>query len=77
MSFDQRDGSAGLPDGFAELPPLVYADDPRWIPEDPQFLRLLFSPANPWLARGRARHGRRRAGAGRDRDLSAPIAFAP
>jgi hypothetical protein len=54
-SFDQRDGTAGLPEGFAELPLLVYADDPRWVPEDRASLPFLFSPANPWFARGQAR----------------------
>ena len=39
-----------LPPGFCEVASAVYADDPRWIPEDPAALARSFSPANPWFA---------------------------
>lgn len=38
------------PDGFLELPRMVYADDPGWLPEEPERIALLFSSLNPWLA---------------------------
>jgi GNAT superfamily N-acetyltransferase len=43
-----------LPDGFLELPPIVYADDPNWIPEDPRAVAGLFSDRNPWFQVGDA-----------------------
>ena len=38
------------PDGFLELPGMVYADDPGWLPEEPERIALLFSSLNPWMA---------------------------
>ncbi len=38
------------PEGFLELPEMVYADDPGWLPEEPERIALLFSSPNPWLA---------------------------
>jgi GNAT superfamily N-acetyltransferase len=38
------------PDGFLELPGMVYADDAGWLPEEPERIALLFSSLNPWLA---------------------------
>ena len=29
---------------------MVYADDPGWLPEEPERIALLFSSLNPWLA---------------------------
>lgn len=46
-----RDGRTGVDDAFVELPRLVYADDPRWIPEEPDEVRTAFSSANAWFAR--------------------------
>ena len=45
---------AALPEGFLDLPALVYEDDPMWIPEEPEDVTAAFSPANPWLDEGRA-----------------------
>jgi len=49
-----RDGTSGVDDAFVELPRLVYAGDPSWIPEEEAQVRAAFSAANPWFARGRA-----------------------
>lgn len=49
-----RDGTAGVDDAFAELPRVVYARDPAWIPEDEGALRAAFGAGNPWFAAGRA-----------------------
>ncbi len=46
--------AAALPDGFLELPSVVYAADPGWLPEEPDLLRLLFSDLNPFFETGRA-----------------------
>ena len=43
-----------LPGGFLELPPLVYANDPNWIPEDPRAVAGMFSDRNPWFQIGEA-----------------------
>ena len=50
MRIVMRDGVSGVDDAFVELPPLVYADDPRWIPEEPPVVRSAFSSANDWFA---------------------------
>jgi GNAT superfamily N-acetyltransferase len=47
-----RDGPAGVDDAFLELPYLVYAGDPRWIPEESVGVRHAFSAANDWFATG-------------------------
>ena len=54
MRLVMRDGREGLADGFAQLPALVYRDDPLWIPEEEEVLRQAFDTGNPWFARGRA-----------------------
>ena len=41
-------------DAFVELPRLVYAGDPLWIPEEEAQLRRAFSCSNPWFASGSA-----------------------
>lgn len=43
-----------LDDAFADLPHVVYADDPLWIPEEESTLRRAFSNSNTWFAHGRA-----------------------
>jgi len=43
-----------ISEGFLDLPPLVFADDPAWIPEDPAALARAFSAANPWFEQGEA-----------------------
>ena len=35
-------GNAALPEGFLALPPLVYADEPMWIPESPEAVAAAF-----------------------------------
>jgi ribosomal protein S18 acetylase RimI-like enzyme len=66
-------GGSGLPDGFLELAPEVYRDDPNWIPEDTARMTVLFGRDNPWFRGGDARAfcvpGRCRAAAFRPRDL--------
>lgn len=54
MKIITRDGPSGVDDAFVELPPLVYADDARWIPEDAGAVRLAFSHENDWFASGKA-----------------------
>jgi hypothetical protein len=51
----EREGCAGLPRGFLELPLLVYEGDGLWIPEDAREVERAFSPANPWFSSGAAR----------------------
>ncbi|HJR60924.1 MAG TPA: GNAT family N-acetyltransferase [Vicinamibacterales bacterium] len=45
--------AGSVPDAFLMLPALVYRDDPRWIPEDPDDVRAAFGRSNPMLARVR------------------------
>ena len=47
-------GGEGPADGFCGLAPLVYDDDPMWIPEDPGDTEAAFSSANPWFEGGEA-----------------------
>jgi GNAT superfamily N-acetyltransferase len=54
MRIVMRDGASGVDDAFVELPAAVYADDPRWIPEEPPVVRMAFSSANDWFATGAA-----------------------
>ena len=54
MRIVMRSGASGVHDAFAELPRLVYADDPLWIPEEECQLRRAFSATNPWFASGSA-----------------------
>lgn len=42
----------GVPDGFLELPEIVYRDAPQWIPEAPEATERAFSRSNPWFERG-------------------------
>jgi ribosomal protein S18 acetylase RimI-like enzyme len=51
----ERDAREGTADGFVELAPIVYADDPCWIPEEPAQLARAFSENNPWLVARQAR----------------------
>lgn len=46
--FQWAPGSS-LPAGFTEVAPLVYANDPHWLPEDAEALKQAFSEANTWL----------------------------
>lgn len=55
MTLHEREGRDGLPPGFVELPPIVYRDDPDWIPEDPQSIAAAFATDNPYFERSRAR----------------------
>ena len=55
MSYRVCDGAVGVDDAFVELPRLVYANDPDWIPEDVEELRRAFSAVNPWFGEGRGR----------------------
>ncbi|MCP4871083.1 MAG: hypothetical protein GY898_20440 [Proteobacteria bacterium] len=43
-----------LPDGFVDLPALVFADDPGWIPEEPASVQKAFSAHNAWFQQGEA-----------------------
>ena len=43
-----------LPEGFLEIPALVYAGDPMWVPEDPEAVEKDFSAGNPWFGQGEA-----------------------
>ena len=54
MRLMMRSGTSDLHDAFVELPRLVYAGDPLWIPEEEPQLRRAFSCANPWFASGSA-----------------------
>ncbi len=54
MRIITRSGTTGLHDAFVELPRQLYADDPLWIPEEPEQLRRAFSANNPWFATGTA-----------------------
>jgi GNAT superfamily N-acetyltransferase len=45
-------GNQALAKGFLELPQIIYADDPIWIPEEPESVQGSFSAANPWYADG-------------------------
>lgn len=47
-------GPGPLPEGFLEVPRLVYAEDPMWIPEDESAMAKRFSEANPWFRTGRS-----------------------
>lgn len=47
-------GDEGLPEGFLDLAPLVYADEPMWIPESREGIAARFSDANPWYERGKS-----------------------
>jgi GNAT superfamily N-acetyltransferase len=51
----EQAGPEGVPAGFAELPAQIYADEPNWIPEEPESLTAAFSAENRWFDRGRAR----------------------
>jgi hypothetical protein len=47
-----RTGTGGLHDAFVDIPRVVYADDPLWIPEEEPQLRRAFSADNSWFAAG-------------------------
>ncbi len=53
-TLEHAPGSGPVPAAFLELPRLVYADDPMWIPEDPGSVAAAFSAGNPWFATGEA-----------------------
>ncbi len=55
MSVLTTRGVDGLHDGFLELPGQVYAEDPHWIPEEPEVVAAAFSAANPWFATNRCK----------------------
>jgi GNAT superfamily N-acetyltransferase len=48
-------GGAGVPTDFLELPTLIYGDDPKWIPEEPEPLLRTFGANNPWFQMGEAK----------------------
>ncbi len=50
----ERASGAGVPDGFTDLPALVYRDHPQWIPERPADVLAAFGADNPWFVRGAA-----------------------
>jgi ribosomal protein S18 acetylase RimI-like enzyme len=45
------DGASGVADGFLDLPPAIYRDDPNWIPEDRDAVAARLGPHCPWLSR--------------------------
>ncbi len=47
-----RASADGLPEGFVDLPRHIYADEPRWIPENPVSLERSFTDQNPWFDAG-------------------------
>ncbi len=49
MNVLEQDGVAGVPEGFTELPGLVYANEPLWIPEDPESVAAMFSADNAYF----------------------------
>ncbi len=51
MNVNQA-GNQEIVEGFLELPSIVYADEPAWIPEEPDSVRGAFSAGNPWYADG-------------------------
>lgn len=53
-AMESRPGGEGLPEGFLELPRLVYNEDPMWIPEEPGAVERAFGPDNPWFRANRA-----------------------
>lgn len=53
-AIEETVGGEGLPKGFLDLPPLIYADDPLWIPEEPRLVEAAFDNGNLWFERGRA-----------------------
>ncbi len=51
-----NEGKKGLlPNGFLEIPTLIYGNDPLWIPEDSLAVTNSFSPHNPWFEQGLAK----------------------
>jgi len=52
LQIFERPGVDGLPDAFLELPPIVYANEPAWIPEDPEAVRRKFGPQSSWFEQG-------------------------
>ena len=54
MRILMRDGMSSVDDAFVDLPETVYANDPRWIPEESVAVRAAFSSANDWFASGTA-----------------------
>lgn len=75
-------GGGELPEGFLDLPHVVYRDDPNWIPEDRDAVALRFSASNPWFRSGEAHAfcvpSKARAAAFRTRNLvvdGVPAAF--
>lgn len=50
-----RDGVEGVGADFLELPAMVYARDPNWIPEEADAVARAFSAANPWFVGRSAR----------------------
>ena len=82
MRLAEAVGGEGLAEGFLDLAPAIYRDDPYWIPEDSEYLEACFGHASPWLRRGPAHTfcvpGRARASVFRPSDLEidgAPAAF--
>ncbi|MCC6995827.1 MAG: hypothetical protein IT370_14550 [Deltaproteobacteria bacterium] len=56
MKADTRAGGpgGGVVDGFLEVAPLSWGDDPSWVPEVPAEVAAAFSAQNPWFRVGRA-----------------------
>ena len=52
---DSAGGVEGVSDEFLEIPHLVYARDPMWIPERGTGIARSFSARNPWFDRGKSR----------------------
>jgi hypothetical protein len=48
MKLHERPIGAGPAEGFLELAPAVYRDDPHWVPEDSEALAACFGAASPW-----------------------------
>jgi GNAT superfamily N-acetyltransferase len=55
IAVAEKDGHEGVAEGFAEIPNVVYANDPSWVPEEPMSLARAFHAKNPWFAAREAR----------------------
>lgn len=54
MSIPAFELPGAVPDAFLDLLHAVYADDPRWIPEDRDAVALAFSREHDWFEAGSA-----------------------
>jgi GNAT superfamily N-acetyltransferase len=54
MRMQAFETPGAVPSAFLALPHAIYADDPNWIPEDPDTVRRSFSPDHDWFESGSA-----------------------